>query len=568
MSRHDLRFLLYDWLAVDRLVERERFAAHSRETFDEVLALGEAIAVERFAPGNRIGDIEEPTLAQDGTVRLPQATVDAVRSYLASGLLAAPFDEQVGGHQLPWTVHSAVNMWFQAANAAAFAYPFLAVGNANLVRAHGSPSQVDRFVRPMVEGRWLGTMCLSEPEAGSSLADVRTRAVRQEDGTYRIFGTKMWISAGEHEITDNIVHLVLARTGGVEDGTKGLSLFIVPKWLEDGQRNGVTLAGLNHKMGFRGTTNTVLDFDGAVGEIVGEEGAGLAYMFHMMNEARVAVGAGAVALGYTGYLHSVAYARQRPQGRPVGVRGGPPVPIIAHADVRRMLLTQKSCVEGGLALILYCAWLVDEKATAASPERASALLEVLTPIAKAWPSQWCLHADDLAIQIHGGYGYTRDFPVEQLYRDNRLNPIHEGTNGIQALDLLGRKVSLLPVLLDAMRDTIRRATGWPELAGLSRDLERCVDRVGEVAQRVWAPGDASLALANASAFLEALGHITVAWLWLDQLVAVGSREGDFFEGKRAAARHFFRHLLPAVHPQLDLVESLDTSLLDLDDAVL
>jgi alkylation response protein AidB-like acyl-CoA dehydrogenase len=593
MSRPDLDFLLYDWLAVDRLVERERFAAHSRETFDALLDLAATLAEEQFVPANRIADVEEPRLGADGRVQLPKTTHDAVAAYLAAGLQAAIFDQELGGHQLPMTVHSAVSLWFQAASTSIFAYPSLAIGNANAIRAHGSPEQIERFVRPIVDGRWLGTMCLSETEAGSSLADIRTRAVRQEDGRYRLFGTKMWISGGDHELTENIVHLVLARTGAPEEGVKGLSLFIVPKYVVDdsgrlGERNDVVVAGLNHKMGYRGTTNTVLSFGegryrpagqaGALGEIIGREGHGLAYMFHMMNEARIAVGAGAVALGYTGYLRSVAYARTRTQGRPLGNKqpDHPPVPIIRHPDVRRMLLTQKACVEGGLALVLYASRLVDERQTAPTEEERSAaalLLDVLTPIVKAWPAQWCLHANDLAIQVHGGYGYTRDYPVEQLYRDNRLNPIHEGTNGIQALDLLGRKVRLhdgagLALLLGAVRATIARAAGHADLAGYATDLTRCVDRIEATTRRLWETGDPATALTNASAYLDVVGHTTVAWLWLEQLLAVGDRTGAFFDGKRAAARHFFRYLLPAVHPLLDLLDSRDRSLVDLDDSIL
>ncbi len=380
--------------------------------------------------------------------------------------------------------------WFQAANVGTSGYPFLTMANANLLLAHGSPEQIETWVGPMLEGRYFGTMCLSEPGAGSSLADVTTRAEPQPDGTYRLFGNKMWISAGEHELSENIVHLVLARVAGAPDGVKGLSLFIVPKVLPDGTRNDVTLAGLNHKMGFRGTTNTLLNFGekgGAVGDLVGEEGRGLAAMFHMMNEARIGVGLGAMALGYTGYLKSLQYAKERLQGRAPGA-AGTPVPIAEHADVKRMLLAQKSYVEGALALLLYCSRLVDEEKTAETADERDAahlLLDVLTPIAKSWPSQWCLAANDLAIQVHGGYGYTRDYDVEQHYRDNRLNPIHEGTHGIQGQDLLGRKVVMqggagLLALVGAIDETIARA-GRPRVRRGSQGQRR-PDRGGD-------PGD-------------------------------------------------------------------------------
>ncbi len=592
MSRRDLDFLLHEWLDVVALTDRTRFKEHSRETFDAVLDLSEAIATEHFAPHNRAGDLSEPVVGPDGKVVLIPEVAAALAVYNGSGLQASGFDEQHGGMQLPLTVHQAASTWFQAACTGTFSYPFLASGNAGLVIAHGTPEQVRLFAQPIIEGRFYGTMALSEPQAGSSLGDITTRAEPQDDGTYRLHGTKMWISGGDHELGDNIVHLVLARTPGAPAGVKGISLFIVPKHLvEDdgsvGERNDVALVGLNHKMGYRGTTNTLLNFgeglatpggrSGAVGYLVGEESRGLTYMFHMMNEARIAVGAGAVALGYTGYLHSLDYARTRTQGRALDNRdpGAPPVTLVEHPDVRRMLLAQKAYVEGGLGLILYCARLVDEEATADAPDdraRAHLLLEVLTPIAKSWPSQWCLAANDLAIQVHGGSGYTRDFAVEQFYRDNRLNPIHEGTHGIQALDLLGRKVVMdggagLALLVETISTTTAAATG-SDLATYAAELDDALGRLVTVTQRLWEGGDPALALANASLYLEATGHIVVAWIWLEQLLAVGERSDFFYDGKRAAARYFFRFELPTVHAKLDLLESLDRTTLDVDPATL
>jgi butyryl-CoA dehydrogenase len=360
----------------------------------------------------------------------------------------------------------------------------------------------------------------------------------------------------------------------------------VPKVLENQERNDIALVGLNHKMGYRGTVNTLLNFGegtwtpggepGAVGYLVGEQHRGLAYMFHMMNEARVGVGASAVALGYAGYLHALDYARSRPQGRPVAAKdpAAPQVPIVAHPDVRRMLLSAKCYAEGGLALILYCARLLDEELTAATDEeraRANLLLEVLTPIAKSWPSQWCLAANDLAIQVHGGYGYTREYDVEQLYRDNRLNAIHEGTHGIHGLDLLGRKVVMaggvgLRLLTETIGATVEKARAAGGEAGDHAErLDAVVRRVGEVTAAVWAGGDPEVALANASVYLEAVGHVVVAWLWLEQLLAAGEKAGELYDGKRAAARFFFRYELPRTGPQLDLLASLDRTTLDMRD---
>ncbi len=474
--------------------------------------------------------------------------------------------------------------WFQAANVGTSSYPFLTIANAHLLLTHGSPEQIDTYVRPMVDGRFFGTMCLSEPQAGSSLSDVTTRAEPQDDGSYRLFGNKMWISAGDHELTENIVHLVLAKIPGGPAGVKGISLFIVPKVVvATGERNDVVLAGLNHKMGFRGTVNTLLNFgegrhtpggqSGAVGFLVGEAHQGLRYMFHMMNDARVGVGLGATCLGYTGYLHSLDYAKGRPQGRPVSAKdpASPQVPIIEHSDVKRMLLAQKSYVEGALALNFYCGRLLDEERTGADETartRAHLLLDVLTPIAKSWPSQWCLEANSLAIQVLGGYGYTREYPVEQLYRDNRLNPIHEGTHGVQGLDLLGRKVvmqggaglALLVQTIDATLDRADAAGG--EAKELAAQLRAVSERLPATTAALFAAGDVEVSLANASLYLEVVGHTVLAWIWLEQLLVAAAQSGDFYDGKRQAARYFFRWELPRTGPQLALLESLDTTTRD------
>ncbi|MCP3011903.1 acyl-CoA dehydrogenase [Nocardiopsis dassonvillei] len=593
LSTRDLHFLLYEWLDTEALTRRPHYADHSRETLDAALELAERVATDHFAPHNKTGDANEPRFDGERVHVIPEVG-RALEVYAATGLSAAGMPASVGGAQIPHVVSSACGAYFQAANLGTSAYPFLTSGNARLLLAHGSPEQVDTWVRPMVEGRFTGTMCLSEPQAGSSLADITTRAEEDGEGGYRLFGNKMWISAGDHELTENIVHLVLAKIPGGPPGVRGISLFVVPKYLLEadgsvGERNDVVPAGLNHKMGYRGTVNALLNFGegrhtpggrpGAVGYLVGEPHQGLKYMFHMMNGARIGVGAGAAAVGYTGYLKSLAYARERLQGRPLGDKdpGRPQVPIVEHTDVRRMLLAQKSYVEGALALVLYCARLVDETASAGdgeARERAHLLLDVLTPIAKSWPSQWCVEANSLAIQVHGGYGYTREYDVEQHYRDNRLNPIHEGTHGVQALDLLGRKAVLdggsrLSLLVETARATADRAR---ELGGreaeYARLLSEALDRTARTAAAAWAEGDPAVALANATPYLEAVGHVVVAWMWLEQLVAAHGREGGFYEGKRAAAAYFFRHELPRTGPQFDLVASRDRTVLDVSPDVL
>ena len=653
--RPTLDFLLYDWLAAETLNRRPRFADHSRETFDAVFDTCERIAREKYAPFNRLVDTQEPHFDGEKVI-LPQATHDAQKAYAASGMLSASQDYEIGGMQLPYTVEAAANAFFACASVS-IGSGLLSVGNANLLMKHGTELQKQVFALNEFSGRWSGTMCLSEPQAGSSLSDITTRAVPDEAPTvaadgevpwdqdklgprYRIKGNKMWISAGEHEITENIIHLVLAKIPGPDGklvaGTRGISLFVVPKWLVNveipqsdtlpqeregvnananvkvtlGKRNDVALAGLNHKLGWRGTTNTLLNFGegkfpvgqggaggplgngaggpfgngaGAVGYLVGKPGEGLRCMFHMMNEARIGVGTAATMLGMAGYYASLDYAKTRPQGRPVKGGGAgaavtkdsaqPQVNIIEHADIKRMLLAQKSYCEGALALELYCARLVDEQHTGApqAADDARLLLEVLTPIAKSWPSEWCLEANSLAIQIHGGYGYTRDFPVEQYWRDNRLNMIHEGTHGIQAADLLGRKVLMeggrgLTLLAARMTATIQRAGEVTALAAHATDLERALLHVVSATKAAWSTGNPTHALANAVPYMQAFGHTVLAWIWLD--VALASRQSKDInsiannEGRALATRYFYHYELPKTAAWLKVVETRDMTCAD------
>lgn len=590
-------FLLHDWLQVEKLCTRPRFADHSRETFAAVLDMCEKLAAEKFAPFNRTADVEEPWF--DGEkVHLPASSVAAAKAYAESGMLAAAQDAAIGGMQLPCVVEMAANAFFSKAGIGIGGGGMLTSGNANLLMAHGTELQKRVFAHNEFSGRFYGTMCLSEPQAGSSLSDIVTRAM--PDGAdfeadplgprYRLRGNKMWISNGDHELAENIVHLVLAKIPGADGkliaGTKGISLFIVPKKLVDangvltGERNDVALAGLNHKLGYRGIPNTLLNFgegrypvrggSGAVGYLVGKPGEGLRCMFHMMNEARIAVGLGAAMLGMAGYEASLEYAKGRPQGRPIGVGGKdasqPPVRIIEHADVKRMLLAQKSWCEGALALELYCARLVDEQHTGAPDDAAQAalLLEMLTPIAKSWPSEWCLEANSLAIQVLGGYGYTRDYPVEQYWRDNRLNMIHEGTHGIQALDLLGRKVVMdggkgLALLASRINATIEAALATPEFAEHANALAGALKHLGGATKAAWATAQPEDALANATPYLQAFGHTVLAWIWLDVALCAQRQaaRGDREHGLLAACRYFFRYELPRIPAWLKVVETRD-----------
>lgn len=591
INRRDLDFLLFEYLNVGELSGLDRYREHDRATFDAVIDAAEQLSVDQFLSHAAKLDANEPHFDGERVHLIPevQAAVDA---YIEGGFLGMAFDAEDGGLQLPYTVAQACASLFSAANIGTAGYAFLTAAAANMLRIVGSEEQKARYMRPMIEGRFFGTMCLSEPQAGSSLGDIKTRAIPQPDGSYKLVGTKMWISGGEHDLSENIIHMVLAKIDAPDTppGTKGISLFVVPKFLVNddgslGARNGVRLAGLNHKMGYRGTVNTVLNFgesEDCIGHLVGTPHKGLAGMFHMMNEARIGVGMGAAVLGYAGYQVALDYAKNRPQGRPVSGKdpNAKPVAIIEHADVRRLLLAQKAAVEGAFGLCLYCAKLVDI-VDASDDENAVAharlLLEILTPIAKSWPSEFCLEANKHAIQVLGGYGYTRDYPVERLYRDNRLNPIHEGTHGIQGLDLLGRKVMMqdgaaLKLLVATITETISRTASTPELAEFATDLGSALTAAGSTTQTLIGAamkGDTDRFLANATVYLDMLGHIVLAWQWLEQAaVAVAKRseasETDraFYAGKLTACQYFFRYELPKIHTQCALLSRLDDTTLN------
>ena len=586
IARRDLDFQLYEVHNASGLTSHPRYSEHSRETFDAVIDAATRMAETLFAPHNRLADEQEPQVV-NGRVVLAEGVQEAVRAYCDAGFLSATADEAAGGMQLPVLVAQACLSVFRSANVATTSYVGLTASNANVIEKFGSALQKARYLEALRCGRFFGTMALTEPQAGSGLSDLKTSATPMGDGRYRIKGQKIFISGGDHELSENIVHLVLARLPDAPPGVKGISLFTVPKFHTDeegrvGERNDVALAGLIHKCGWRGTTSTMLSFgenDACVGEMVGQPNEGLACMFHMMNEARIGVGMGAIMLGYRGYLASLKYARERVQGRAPDNKDplSPPLPLVAHADVRRMLLAQKVYVEGAYSLALYAARLVDEQRTALTDEERaerSLLLELLTPVVKSWPSQWCLEANSLAIQIMGGYGYTREFPVEQYWRDNRLNMIHEGTHGIQALDLLGRKVVMkdgaaLAAMDRVMAQALAAAQGQAALVPMAEALQSAwqdvMDSVQALRPRLRSEGEA--VLANAHLFLEAFGHTVLAWTWLRQAVValraldagVDATDEAFYRGKLQAAQWFFRWELPKVSTQLALLRTLDDS---------
>jgi len=581
IDRRELAFQLYDMQNVESLCERSEYADHSRETFESALDTAEQIAKELFAPHNRLADEQEPTFDGKTVSMRPEVKV-AFDAVAEAGFIAGREDYELGGMQLPESVMSACMSLFTAANPSTAAYPFLTMAAAGVVKNFASATLREQFLPKMLAGRFTGTMALTEPHAGSSLADIRTKAVLADDGTYRIQGNKVFISGGDHELSDNIVHLVLAKIEGAPVGVKGISLFLVPKFLldengEPAQRNDVALAGLFHKLGYRGTTSTALNFgenNQCVGYLIGEPHRGLSYMFQMMNEARLGVGMGGAAIGYRGYQLALDYAKGRPQGRLPSASdpSTDPVAIINHADVKRMLLAQKAYAEGALSLCFYGARLIDDAHTASGSEKEQAqlILDLLTPILKAWPSEFGPKANDLAIQVHGGAGYTREYDAELCWRDNRLNPIHEGTNGIQSLDLLGRKVwqqqgQGLQLLHKTMMDTI--ANSHEQFALWGEQLKQTLGKIAQVTTVIakHIQKDPDHGLANSHAYLSMLGHTVVAWLWLKQANVAQQKmsqvktpqERAFYAGKIQAAQYFYVWELPLVERDVAVLLSMD-----------
>ncbi|GLS24455.1 acyl-CoA dehydrogenase [Marinibactrum halimedae] len=594
LSERDLEFLLYELFDAEAMTQRARYCDHNRETFNAALQTARTVAEKFFLPIRQKVDSEQPTFDGKAVHMIPEIKT-AVDAVIESGLASCTADYGLGGMQLPEVVANAVSAYLSAAGSTTLGYTSLTNANANLISAHGTAEQIEKWVVPMRDGRFAGTMAMTEPGAGSGLADLTTSAVKDENGHYRISGSKIFISGGDHELNDNIVHLVLARVKGAPQGVKGISLFIVPKFLVNddgslGEKNDVALAGLFHKMGGRGHTSTALSFgerDGAIGYLVGEENKGLSYMFHMMNEARILVGTMGAVTALTGYQYSLDYAKERPQGRLLAEKdpSSPPVSIIQHGDVRRMLLAQKAYAEGAYALCLLGAQLSDDEKTAeteAERKAAHTLLDFLTPIIKSWPSEYGPKANDLAIQVLGGHGYINEHPVEMFYRDNRLNPIHEGTTGIQSLDLLGRKVPMnqfagYQACLSAMEETIAIAKQSEALAGFADDLSTSITTLKTTTETVLAATQSmtvDAAFCNSVSYLNLFGHVVVAWIWLKQGVVADAAlsssphksDEDFYKGKLQAMAFFFRHELPLTHHWATIISDLDTTHFDMQEA--
>ena len=595
LSSRDLDFLLYEFLDTESLVNRPRYQEHSREIFDVTISGAKKIADRYFANHYSKGDSNEPNFDGENVQLVPE-TQDAWDAVAEYGMMAAHHDFSDGGMQLPEVVCRAAGAYFSAANVSSSGYYVLTVAAANLISSFGSEEQKERYMRPMMDGSFAGTMALTEPEQGSALADITTKARPKPDGNYLIKGQKIFITNGDHDLTDNIIHLVLARIEGAPAGVNGISLFVVPKIILNddgtlGERNDVALAGLLHKMGCRNATSTMLSFgenEGAVGYLLGQPHQGLTYMFQMMNDMRVGVGLGAAVLAYRAYLYSLDYARERRQGRLPSNKDplSKQTRIIEHADVRRMLLTQKMYSEGSLALCLYAASLVEDSQTASTDgdkQRAAALLDLLTPIVKSWPSKYGCVSNDLAIQVLGGSGYIREHPVEQLYRDQRLNPIHEGTEGIHGLDLLGRKVRInnqynYLCFKDEVRKTLTSASESEGLAKYVSPVEQALKRLDEVTDCLLAviQENPDRGLANATVYLDMFGRIVMAWIWLKQAVVatqqlqadesnLAESERNFYKGKIHATQYCIEWELPQTVHQTELLMANNTTCFEMQD---
>ena len=569
LSETNLKFLLHDVHEVSALTEFDAYCHQNRKMFDMVLGAALDLAKTKLYPILEEMDEKIPELV-DGTVRVHPAVRDLMTAYGDGGWIGASFPEQYGGEQLPLALAMAIKYIFSAANYSASTYPELTSGAAHLITSFGNDDMVAAYVPNMLSGKWQGTMALTEPEAGSSLADITSSASPAGDGSYRIKGQKIFISGGDHDGVDNVVHLMLAKIDGAPAGVKGISLFVVPKKRIDSTGalvgNDVVVSQVFHKLGYRGNPITQLSIGengDCHGYLLGEPHKGLAYMFQMMNEARLGVGMGATGIASAAYYAALEYTKNRSQGRRIGQKDPtqPQVPIIEHADVKRMLLFQRSVVEGSLSLLLQCSIYADLAHLLDGEDKAknALLLDLLTPVAKSYPSEMGILTTSQAIQCLGGYGYCKDFPVQQYYRDVRIHPIHEGTTGIQGMDLLGRKVMMnggkaFDLFIKEVAGSITIARNLPELAASADQLESSLIELQKVTrhkiEQSAACGQEAF-LADATLYLEYFGIIVIAWQWLKQAIVAQSQlektsraKRNFLNGKMYTFKYFFAYELP------------------------
>jgi butyryl-CoA dehydrogenase len=582
LSDKNVDFLLYEVMRADDLVKLPAFAEHSRETFDLYLGACRKLARDVLLPAYKPLD-EEPPRLEAGRVKVHPLLRKLYPRMVELGVLNATRPESVGGQQLPTCVANLAAAYLMAANLSAYGYVGLTSSAARLVESFGSEALRREYMARMYGGEWTGTMALTEPQAGSSLSDVKTRAVPTADGHYLLSGSKIFISGGDQDVTDNIVHMTLARIDGAPSGVKGISLFLVPSnRVENGRLvpNDTTAAGVIHKIGWKGIPSIALNLgeNGTChGYLVGDPHRGLSYMFQMMNEARLMVGMNGVATASVAYQEALAYATTRPQGRPLGNKNpeSSQVPIVEHADVRRMLLRQKAIVEGGLALLAYASRAADlaEHGQSDDVRRENRLLlDLLTPVAKSFPAEKGFESNALAVQVLGGYGYSSEYLPEAWLRDQKLNSLHEGTTGIQSMDLLGRKVSLdggagLELLAREIANTVARArragveTSWCDA------VERATRTTLELTHHLVGLRAPESTLLHSADYLDLFGTLVVGWMWLLQAAVAKERlvqatvatDAGFYEGKLCAAQYFLRTELPRLDVLAELCRSGEDS---------
>ncbi|HEY1955160.1 MAG TPA: acyl-CoA dehydrogenase [Polyangiaceae bacterium] len=569
----EIDFQLYDVHDAAGLTALPAFADHSRETFDLLLRETRKVARGALFPAYR--EIDASPMFEGGAIRLHPKMRELVARVKELGLIPATRGPEVGGQNLPLTIDCVAQSYLCAANLAPASFVILCRGPGHLIEAFGSDELKRRFMEPLYRGEWTGTMALTEPHAGSSLGDITTTA-RPSGDHFLVRGTKIFISGGDHDIADNIVHLVLARIEGAPAGTKGISLFAIPKKRESGESNDVAVAGMVHKIGWKALPSLIMSFgehDDCRGWLVGEPNQGLAYMFQMMNEARIGVGLAATATASAAYRQSLDYARTRPQGRALGTRGGAQVPILEHADVRRMLLRQKAIVEGSMSLVIATARYADVASHGRTPEereRAQMLLDLLTPITKTFPAEKGFESTALAVQIHGGYGYSSEYLPEAWLRDQKLNTIHEGTTCIQSLDLLGRKAmgkggAAIRVLAEEIGRAIE-ASPEPELAKAIGGALRTVTEASMKLGAMGMGGDADAMMRHSVDYLDMMSTLVIGWQWLLQSTAASKKQGDLYDGKKQAARYFIRTEVPRIDHLAELCTSAEDSFAAMKDA--
>ncbi len=570
VSERNIKFLLYEVFDVESLTKYEYYSEHNRKMFDMVLKAAVKLGKDLLFPLFEEMDRNQPELV-NGEVKVHPSVKTIMKEFGEGGWISSRVPVDQDGEQLPSMVADICEFIFAAANYSANAYPGLTFGASHLIESFGSKDLYDTYVPRMRAGEWQGTMALTEPEAGSSLSDITTMAEPTDSGHYLIKGQKIFISAGDHDGVENVVHLMLAKITGAPAGVKGISLFVVPKKriAADGAlvSNDVAASGVYHKLGYRGCPIVQLsigDKNDCRGWLVGEPHSGLRYMFQMMNEARIGVGMGATAMATAAYYAALDYSKTRLQGRKLSRKDPnlPPVPIIEHADVKRMLLFQRAVVEGAQSLLMHCSKLVDFQKVldGEAKEKYHLLLEILTPVAKSYPSEMGIQSISQGLQCLGGSGYCDDYPLEQYYRDCRIHPIHEGTTGIQGMDLLGRKVIMkngqaFLLYINEVHDTIAAAGEFKVLEKFAHELNESLTKLQEVTQHLIAlagQDGPEAFLADATLYLEFFGIITIAWQWLLQGIAVqkalnngaGKKDLDFYEGKLFTLRYFFGYELP------------------------